>query len=98
MESQLDVVQRSTEEDLGGMVALEEIFKHYAIPAKYRSAIIEEMVNAERVTVYAVMQALTRLANMEGVDTAAQEKLMSIGGNVALHHGETCDLGKTHFK
>jgi hypothetical protein len=99
MESQLDQVQHSVYEPVSGESALRAIFERYGVPVKYRGAIINELLNAPGgITVYAVMQAVTRLANSDDLTGAEQDKIMRVGGDVPLHHGETCNLGTVHFQ
>jgi hypothetical protein len=97
IDDHLDLVQQSAREVINAD-ALREIFEHYGVPAKYRQEIINELLNADRITLYAVMQAMTRLANQDGLDGAQQDKLMRIGADIPGHRGETCDLGAMHFQ
>jgi hypothetical protein len=97
IEDRLNVVQASAYENVNADT-LREIFEHYGVPAKYRQAIIDELINTNPITVYAVMQAMTRLANQDGLDGAQQDKLMRIGADIPRHHAETCDLGTLHFQ
>jgi hypothetical protein len=70
-----------------------DLFEDYTLPARDRKRIIENMVEEDNLTMYALMQAVTNVANDESMDPMEQARLMSVGGDlphVASHRCDSC--------
>ena len=89
LEPALDAVQAMVNLPIGGEAndVLRDVFTHYRTPLPERAKIIENMVEAGELTMYAVMAAITEVANDGEMDPAHVEALMRMGGD--LPHAAT---------
>lgn len=65
-----------------------DLFERYRIPAAARTRIINNLVETDQLTMYALTNAVTMAAN-GAVSTAEQQRLMRTGGDV-IQHAERC--------
>lgn len=63
---------------------LQGIFTEFKISARYRTEILEELLSYNPITMYHVMQAITRIANVPE-NHAVADRLMRIGGAITQH-------------
>jgi hypothetical protein len=84
LEHRFDQVQALTALDVRGNTAdvLKDIYSQYEVPVSQRETIRAEMMDADTLTMYTIMQAITRSANLEGMDPRRADKLMRIGGDI----------------
>lgn len=89
----LDKIQESAYISLGTDTAraLEDIYKQYRVPKDMQTAITDEMVNQSDLTLYSVMQAITRQANDPTRDADEVNNLMRVGADVSEHARERCN-------
>lgn len=66
-----------------------DMFEQYRIPAAARTRIINNLVENDQMTMYALTNAVTQAAN-GAVGTAEQQRLMRTGGDV-IRHADRCD-------
>lgn len=63
---------------------MRDLFTEHNVPARSRERIIAELAEAgEDMTVYDVMQAVTVVANADGLSPDATEQLLRLGGHIA---------------
>lgn len=94
LEPALDAVQATTTIPIEGDVSatLRDIFEHYRVPVAHRVKIIELVTAHEGpLTMYALMNAITQVANEFGMEPAHVENLMRMGGD--LPHAATSRCG-----
>lgn len=89
----LDAVQALTEIPIAGEAGevLRDVFTQYRIPVRERETIIENMVESENLTMYAVMQAVTQAANNPALSPQHVESLMRAGGDLPHSANERCE-------
>jgi len=82
MEHKFDEVQALTSLNVAGNTAdvLREIFATYEVPVSQREQITESLLESENLTMYAIMQAITQVANGTDMDPMRADRLMRIGG------------------
>lgn len=66
-----------------------DMFEQYRIPTAARQRIINNLVENDQLTMYALTNAVTMAAN-GAVGTAEQQRLMRTGGDV-IRHADRCD-------
>lgn len=93
LEHSLDAVQSLTDIPIAGEAAdvLRDVFTQYRIPVKEREQIIENMIEAENLTMYAVMQAVTQAANNPELSPGNAEALMRAGGDLPHSASDRCE-------
>lgn len=93
LEHSFDAVQALTEVEIDGSVndVLRDVFEQYGVPVKHRSAIIEQMVEADQLNMYSVMQAITRVANDPDLPAADVNRLLLVGGDLVHTAQDRCD-------
>jgi hypothetical protein len=89
------LLQEMTSQSIEGDVnqILSDVFEDYKLPARDRKAIIARMVEEDNLTMYALMQAVTEIANDMSISPAEQAKLMHVGGDLthsSAHRCESC--------
>ncbi len=89
LEPALDAVQHMVHIPIEGHAneVLRDVFNHYRIPVAQRTAIIERMVEAGRLTMYSVMAAITEVANDASMAPSHVDALLRMGGD--LPHAAT---------
>lgn len=70
---------------------LSDLFEDYRLPARDRKAIIDNMVEDDSLTMYSLMQAVTEIANTEGLSPDEQSKLMRVGGDLTHSSAHRCE-------
>ncbi len=90
LEPALDRVQQTTDVRIEGHASdvLRDVFNHYRTPVADRAKIIANMVDTENLTMYALMQAITQVANGADMDPNHVESLLRMGGDIP--HVATC--------
>lgn len=93
LESSLDSVQALVGQDISGEVndVLRDVFGHYKIPVQLRDQVIANMVEADNLNMYTLMNAITVLANQPDLDAFHAESLMRAGGDIAVGGHSRCD-------
>jgi hypothetical protein len=93
LEGSLDLVQGMTDISIEGTAveALRDVFTTWRIPTADRNRILNNMVNEDNMTMYALMQAVTEAANADGVSAANVDRLMRAGGDLPLIAHDRCD-------
>lgn len=93
LEPSLDAVQHLADTPIRGEVTevLTDVFNRYSLPASVRRNIISQMVEEDNLTMYAVMQAITQVANSEDLNPAQVDAIMRVGGDFAEHAHSRCD-------
>jgi hypothetical protein len=92
-----DGVQRLTESPVNGDAAsvtsvLNDLFARYNIPMRERQRVIAGLANLPGdITMYDLMQEVTRAANMEGLPIRAVRSLLALGGHMAEAGTERCN-------
>ena len=83
METRFSKIQRLTEIEMQGAntgEVLRQIFNEYKVPLAQREAVQNTLLDADAITMYTVMNAITQSAN--NVPAARAHTLMRIGGNL----------------
>jgi len=87
LEGSFDAVQSTTAIPVAAdqvAAVMRDLFTEHTIPARSRERIVTELAEAgEDMTVYDVMQAVTVVANADGVSPDAMEQLLALGGHIA---------------
>lgn len=93
VDTSLDAVQASAYVPVEGNVAdvLKDIFQYYKVPIRDRPKIIENLSQAPKLTMYEVMQAITRVANEPGTEHTFIESLQRLGGELPYAATSVCD-------
>lgn len=93
LEHSLDAVQSLTGIPIAGEVSdvLRDVFAQYRIPVKEREQIIDNMVESDTLTMYAVMQAVTQAANNPELSPTNVEALMRAGGDLPHSASDRCE-------
>ena len=93
LEQSLDSVQSLVGQDIAGEAndVLRDVFSHYKIPVQLREQVIANMVESEQLTMYALMNAITVLANQADLDPGHAESLMRAGGDIAVGGHARCN-------
>lgn len=91
LEARFDEVQALAYLNIAGNTAdvLREVFSQYEVPVSQRDQIIARMVETENPTMYSVMNAITQVANEEGLDPRRADRLMRIGGAIPTETFDT---------
>jgi hypothetical protein len=92
LEGSLDLVQGMTDISIEGTAveALRDVFTTWRISTADRQRILNNMVNEDNMTMYALMQAVTQAANIDGVSAANVDRLMRAGGDLPLIANDRC--------
>ncbi len=92
LESTLDSVQSMVDIPIDGdaHTVLRDVFEHYRVPVPERARIIDELLAAGQLTMYALMQAITTVANTADLDPSHVEALMRVGGDLPHTAHERC--------
>lgn len=84
LESQFDRVQALTSLNVAGNVGdvIQEIFDTYKVPVSQRQGVIDTLVEAENLSLYSVMNAITQTANEPGLSSDRIDKILRITGAI----------------
>lgn len=90
---ELDSVEALTEVGIEGEVnhTMQDVFERYKVPAAVRQSIMAEMVEAEDLSMYGVMAAITAAANHEGLSPNVTKRLLEVGGDLPASASGRCD-------
>lgn len=93
LEGAFEDIQAMTSVPVAGDVnqILREIFSSNSIPARNQQAVIANLVEDDELTLYTLMQAVTSVANTDGIDPKEQSKLMAVGGGLVHSATDRCD-------
>lgn len=72
-------------------LVLSQLFRENSVPKDQQLRITAELEQGSAGTMYDLMQAVTRAANMEGLGWRPAEALRDLGGHLAEHGGKMCD-------
>ncbi len=91
----LDNVQALTSQEIpereGAVRAvLTDLFSQYSIPVRERHRVFEAMADVGSLTMYNLMNEVTRTANLDGLPYRSVEQLMSLGGHIMHSIGGRC--------
>lgn len=91
MEHRFTEVQALTRLGVAGNTAdiLGEIFKRYQVPVSQRDSIMAILLEQEDLTMYAIMNAITQVANEDDMDDKRRDRLMRIGGAIPTEQFDT---------
>lgn len=91
LEFRFDQVQALTHLNVAGNTSdiLREIFSQYEVPVSQRDAIMARMLETETLTMYAIMQAITQVANDADMEARRADRLMRIGGAIPTETFDT---------
>jgi hypothetical protein len=84
MEERFTSVQALTSLNLAGNTAdvLRQIFSEHDVPVTQRNQITDALLESETLTMYSVMNAITRTANAGGLSPERIDSLLRIGGSI----------------
>lgn len=84
LEGQFERVQALTSLNVAGNVqdVVQEIFDTYQVPVSQRQGVVNTLVEAENLSLYTVMNAITQTANEEGLSPERVDKLLRITGSI----------------
>lgn len=91
LEFRFDQVQALNTLDVTGNLAdiLAEIFKVHSVPVSQRDEIQAILEQAEHLTMYVIMNAITQVANSHDLEDARRDRLMRIGGAIPTETFDT---------
>ena len=86
-----DTVQTLTGLSIEGEVsaAARDVFEQHQFPVRSRQRVLDELVENDQLTMYALVNAITAAANSDDLKAEDQQRLMRAGGDVASH-AERC--------
>jgi hypothetical protein len=70
---------------------LRDVFAHYGVRLADRAKIIEKLAQADTLTMYTIMQAITEVANEPGMKQNIVDNLMRMGGDLPHASSSLCD-------
>jgi hypothetical protein len=94
LEPALDAVQALADIPVTGTATdvLRDVFEHYKVPLPERAKIIENVVNTGGdLTMYAIMAAVTQVANDTDMEPSHVENLLRLGGDLPHAATSRCD-------
>lgn len=94
LEPALDAVQALVDIPVAGEAneILRDVFSHYGTPLPERAKIIENMVDTGgQLTMYTVMNAITRVANDANMEPSHVESLLRMGGDLPHAASSRCE-------
>lgn len=82
LEDRFDMIQALTQLNVAGNTGdiVREIYEQYKIPVSQRQSITDTLFESESLTMYSILNAITSVANEEGLDPRRADSLMRIGG------------------
>lgn len=91
MEARFDEVQALTRLNVAGNTSdvLREIFTQYEVPVSQRDTIMARLLESENLTMYAIMGAISQVANADDMDDARRDRLMRISGAIPTEQFDT---------
>jgi hypothetical protein len=93
LEHSLDAVQALTGLHIDGSLSdtLRDVFEHYRIPINQRTKIINLLAEYDgEVTMYVIMNAITQVANEQGLEATTVDNLMRVGGDMPYSADKRC--------
>jgi hypothetical protein len=97
LDAHFDGVQDLVRQPVEGSVqtVLNDLFSQYGLPVNLRKRVLAEMAETGGHTevglsMYELMQAVTRAANLPDLEPQAVEQLLAMGGHIAHVHGARC--------
>lgn len=93
LEGALDAVQQLTGLHIDGALSdtLRDVFEHYRVPLASRNKIIKHLEAYDgEITMYVVMNAITQVANDQGLEPSVVDGLMRIGGDLPYTASQRC--------
>jgi hypothetical protein len=93
LEPALDAVQAMVDIPIEGQAneILRDVFTHYGTPLPERAKIIENMVEQGNLNMYAVMNAITQVANDATMEPSHVENLLRMGGDLPHAAHSRCE-------
>jgi hypothetical protein len=85
-------VQSLAHQDVGDLVVptLRDLFERSKLPAREQKRVLENMAQTDgQLTMYDLVNSVTRVANQDSLNWRQQEQLMTMGGTI-VHAGERC--------
>lgn len=91
MEHRFDEIQALARLNVAGNTAdvLSEIFSTYEVPVSQRDSIMARLLEMENLTMYAIMSAITEVANEADMEDKRRDRLMRIGGALPTEQFDT---------
>lgn len=91
MEERFTEVQALTRLNVAGNTGdiLREIFSRYEVPVSQRDTIMARLLETENLTMYAIMNAITQVANEQDLEDRRRDRLMRIGGAIPTEQFDT---------
>lgn len=93
LEDSLNAVQALTGLHIDGSLSdtLRDVFEHYRIPINQRTKIINLLAEYDgEVTMYVIMNAITQVANEQGLEATTVDNLMRVGGDMPYSADKRC--------
>lgn len=93
LEDALDAVQALTGLHIDGSLAdtLRDVFEHYRIPLNQRIKITQLLGEHDgEITMYVIMNAITQVANEQGLEATTVDNLMRVGGDMPYSADKRC--------
>lgn len=72
-------------------LALFDVFQTYGVPIEQRDAILQMLTDSDDFTMYGIMQAVTAVANQDGMRDTIRETLMRVGGDLPAANAQRCE-------
>ena len=72
-------------------LALFDVFQTYGVPIEQRDAIMQMLTDSDDFTGYGLMQAITAVANQDGLRDTIRETLMRVGGDLPAANANRCE-------
>lgn len=93
LEPALDAVQAMVDIPIEGEATevLRDVFEHYKVPLPERARIVENMVEANQLSMYSIMAAVTQVANDATLEPSHIENLLRMGGDLPHAATSRCD-------
>lgn len=84
LENRFQEVQNLTELDVTGNIVdvTREVFENYRIPVAQRQGVLDSLAQANVLTMYTIMQAVTQTANDPDLSDDRRDRMMRIGGKI----------------
>lgn len=93
LEGSLDQVQKLVDIPIAGEVrdVLDDVFEQYSLSVHQRKDVIDQMVEEDSLTMYALVAAITRVANDSALAPKHVDRLMRVGGDLVYTAQSRCD-------
>ena len=70
------------------------MFQTYGVPVEQRDSIMQMLTDSDDFTMYGIMQAVTAVANQEGIRDTIRETLMRVGGDLPAANAQRCESAR----